>query len=135
LEAVLYVSGGENIYKQSYVIVFFVVFILNLFMFSYLFIRYYKRDLIVDICDPLNLFGLAVSLRFNEVLDGKEILSPEGPKQRPLSTEWRIVSQGGKPEIHDVEEDDRDIPDDHSSVALLTPREQGMRSHRRNESV
>jgi hypothetical protein len=136
LKAVFYISGGVNIYKQCYLIVFALVFALNGFMFCYLFVRYRGRQLIIDICDPLNLFGLAVALQFNGVLNGKEILSPEGPESRPLSTMWKIVSHDGRIGVENIDEDTESVmPDDHSSVGLLMSKKPGVYTHYRSESL
>jgi hypothetical protein len=88
----LFASGGEEWYKHLYIIVFVLVFFMNCYMLWYLFYRH-SNDLIVDICDPINLFGLAATSSFSHFPDSRLILSPKKePRERPLSTEWKIRS-------------------------------------------
>lgn len=90
LTATLYASGGEEWYQRFYVIVLAVVFLMNCYVLYYLFLRH-REDLRIDICDPMNLFGLAVASDFNHFPDSKLILSPKKDNsERPLSTEWKI---------------------------------------------
>jgi hypothetical protein len=90
-------------YKELYIIVFILVFLMNCHMMWYLFYRH-RNELIVDICDPMNLFGLAATSTFSHFPDSKLILSPKKePRERPLSTEWKIRSDcDGRMEIAPV---------------------------------
>jgi hypothetical protein len=103
LAPALFASGAEIWYKQLYIIVFILVFLMNCYMMWYIFYRHHD-DLVVDICDPMNLFGLAATSKFSHFPDSKLILSPKKePKESPLSTEWKIRSDlDGKMEIAQV---------------------------------
>ena len=95
LHPALFVSGGDAIYKKLYISVFLSVLLMNLFMLYYLLIQHFRDGLIVDICDPMNLFGLAASSSFGKFPESQLILSPRtatGAKTSPLSTEWKILN-------------------------------------------
>lgn len=65
-------------------------------MLYYLFLRH-GNDLKIDICDSMNLFGLAVASDFNQFPDSKLILSPKKEySERPLSVEWKISCDPNK---------------------------------------
>ncbi|QDS69120.1 hypothetical protein FKW77_010323 [Venturia effusa] len=96
LTPTLYASGGDAWPKRLYLIVLVVVFLMNCYMLYYLFLRH-RNDLKIDICDPMNLFGLAIASDFNQFPESKLILSPKKEKsERPLSTEWKILSDPNK---------------------------------------
>jgi hypothetical protein len=103
LEPALFASGGEEWYKRLYVIVFVLVFQMNCYMLWYLFYRH-SNELMVDICDPINLFGLAAASTFSDFPDSNLILSPKKePRESPLSAEWKIRSDhNGRMEIAQV---------------------------------
>ncbi|OCK94764.1 uncharacterized protein K441DRAFT_677298 [Cenococcum geophilum 1.58] len=95
LHPALFVSGGDAIYKKLYISVFLSVLLMNLLMLYYLLIQHFRDGLIVDICDPMNLFGLAASSSFGKFPESQLILSPRaatGAKTSPLSTEWKILN-------------------------------------------
>lgn len=76
---------------------------MNVYMLYYLFLRH-RNDMTIDICDPINLFGLAAASTFSHFPESSLILSPKKEiSERPLSTEWKIRSdEGGKMEIAQV---------------------------------
>ncbi|KAE9980742.1 hypothetical protein EG328_012087 [Venturia inaequalis] len=96
LTATLYASGGKKWYQHFYVIVLAVVFLMNSYMLYYLFLRH-RKDLKMDICDSMNLFGLAVASDFNNFPDSKLILSPKKENSERLrSIEWKISCDPNK---------------------------------------
>jgi hypothetical protein len=137
LKPFLYTSGGVNIYKQLFIVVFVIVFAMNIFMFWHLFIRWHNQGLIIDICDPMNLFGIALKGSFGNFIDSKEILSPEGPQMRPLSTEWKILDDKGKMVVKEVRDGGKSggSPNDSTGgsgfTPLISPSEWGRRRHGR----
>jgi hypothetical protein len=103
LDPALFASGGEKWYHRLYTIVFVLVFLMNVYMMWYLFFRH-RNDLMIDICDPVNMFGLAASSTFGHFPNSDLILSPKKePRKHPLSTEWKIRSDlNGRMEIAQV---------------------------------
>jgi hypothetical protein len=110
LHPALFASGGVEWYKRLYIIIFIVVFLMNVNMLYYLFIHHYN-DMTIDICDPINLFGLAAASRFDHFPDSSLILSPEKEQvERPLSTEWKVKTDvDGRLEIAMVSPVERNI--------------------------
>jgi hypothetical protein len=97
---------------------------MNVYMLYYLFLRH-RNDMKIDICDPINLFGLAAASTFSHFPESSLILSPEKESERPLSTEWKIRSdEGGKMEIAQVSpivDSDGRSPNDTARSTGFTP--------------
>jgi hypothetical protein len=142
LEPALFASGGNVWYQKLYIIIFVLAFLMNCYMLWYLFYRH-SNELIVDICDPTNLFGIAAASTFNNFPDSKLILSPKKePGKRPLSTEWKIRGDhDGRIQIAAISPivETRGSPSDdvHSSghTPLLMKSGAKLRKHVRDESI
>lgn len=87
IEAQEYASGGEAPYQRAFIIILFAVFIINLLALGYFATR---RDWYVDICEPSNLFSLAI----NSPPGGKMIGNcGGGPHGKQLRSSWKLQEE------------------------------------------
>lgn len=89
IEAQQYASGGTATYQRAFILVLFLVFILNLLALAY-FVTH--RDWYADVSEPSNLFTLAINSPPSKELAGS---CGGGPHGKQFQSAWKLQEEGG----------------------------------------
>lgn len=88
LKAQQYASGGVDKGSEAWMVILFLVFIMNIFVLIYFLVH---RGLVTDFSEPPNLFALAVNSPPSHLLAGSCGGGPEGKQYR---VNWFVNTEG-----------------------------------------